>query len=224
MTKFKFLPMLVVAAAMLASCASVSKERATENRQVAEFNALSIKAPADVYFTQGETRSIKIVAPQSIIDNYKTEVVDGQLIVQCDKRHFWNAEADIYITAPTLNGISVFGAGDFECNRLRSEQPVSIEVTGAGDISIKKLLCPSASVNVAGAGDIGVAFEGAQAVDATVTGAGDLDLFFTKCGMVTCHVAGAGDINLAGEVRGLQKSISGVGDIDVSKLTILDQK
>ena len=204
MSRFKFILALVLTVVMTLSCVTVSKSRVTESRKVPAFNTLLIGAPASVHFTQGEPRGIKIVAPQSVIDQLTTKVVEGQLVVKYNKRHFRSSDIDIYITAPTLDGIVLNGTGDFECQRLSSERPVSMTLTGAGDIAIKELLCPAASLNL--------------------TGAGDIDLAFAKCGMVTCQVSGAGDIKLAGEVRGLKKSIAGVGDINTSKLSILDRQ
>src|ERR1700744_343544 len=91
-----------------------------EDRHLSGFNALDLAGSFDVYVTQGSTESVKVEAPDNIIDHIITEVNNGTLRVynKNDNGFHWgdlfgnHKKIAVYVTVKEVNSIALTGSGD----------------------------------------------------------------------------------------------------------------
>lgn len=179
-----------------------------------------------------------VVGKDSIL--HITNIEDESVGSKVTRLNFSGDECTLYITGPSISILNVNGSADFESQSTFVSDEMSINVSGAGDIDIegintksftaigngssdigiKALKADKASFNVSGAGDIDVNLIDVKYAKFQTSGAGDIDADFKDCGTADIFVSGAGDIELSGNLRQLNKGISGSGDIDVSNLKI----
>ena len=60
----------------------------------------------------------------------------------------------------------------------------------------------------------------APAMEIDIAGQGDINFVFHHCKKVSTSIAGMGNIHLSGDIESLDKSISGMGDINTDHLTV----
>lgn len=231
----------------------VEKEIGDEN---ITFDNLQIDGNVEVIFTQDSTYSIKVYGNEKAIDEYQFSTNnndDGTITEVVTLKGFeWNATKEnhnitkdtpaitVYVTAPSLTGITVYGAGDISIDEaLSQKKPFRLEVNGAGDFDAEEMDVESFTASINGAGDIDIkeikckynaefVINGAGDLDAKVkcenaklevNGAGDVDLNI-KCNVLTASCNGTGDIKLKGECNKLTKSDNAIGGIDSRDLTV----
>lgn len=215
--------------------------RVEMNLNVAKFNAIKVSVPFDVHYVQGNTETIKVLAPQSIIDHLTTKVDQSTLSIGLNGNLYsFKGKVDIWVTAPQLNAVTLIGSGDFDASQVKTggnfmvqlrgsgdieigqvtTHNATINMSGSGDIKIGRLDCSDVAASVAGSGDIKANVNGARKVDYAVKGSGDITSTLTNCGNVACRVKGSGDITLSGNVASLDKQVNGSGDIHARRLSI----
>src|ERR1700712_479231 len=190
----------------------------TEDRHLSGFNAVSLGGSFDVYITQGSAESVKVEAPENIIDKIVTEVQNGVLQVynKHNSGNHWDdmfgshRKIAIYVTAKDINGITVSGSGDVYFKEGIRTNSLKLRVSGSGDVygilEVKTL-----ETSISGSGDVKISGR-ADSSTISVGGSGD----FEGRGLVTVNtavrVSGSGDasINASGRV---DASVSGSGDI-----------
>lgn len=220
------------------------------------FDNLQIDGNVEVVFTQDSIYSIKAYGNEKAIDEYQfmnNTNSDGTITEVVNLKGFeWNSTKEnhnvtkdtpaitIYVTAPSIKNITVYGAGDIEFDSdYKHESAFSLDINGAGDFDAKEFEVVTFKANINGAGDISIKnvkckgnadflINGAGDIDTklkcenaklTVNGAGDIDLD-VKCNMLTAECNGAGDIKLKGECDMLIKSDGPIGGIDSRDLKV----
>ncbi|MCH4148778.1 MAG: DUF2807 domain-containing protein [Prevotella sp.] len=219
-------------------------------RKVKNFEKIAIFSACDVHYTQGNTTSVRIVGNADDIKDVEVES-DGTtltLMPSGRERIFGRGEGhtlEVYITTPDLTGITVKGAGGFDMKGKLDTDVLTMNVEGAGDVSIPDVICDTFNITVKGAGDVdverlecaesNVQLFGAGDIDLkqynvknsdiSVFGVGNVDVTFIHCGKAKCQLFGVGDISLKGDVQQLQKMVKGTtGSIDTDELLEGPQK
>lgn len=225
----------------------------TKNFQTKPFKKIVVKGPHTVRFTQSDTFSIKVTAPEETM-NYLLIESDGQTLHISNNRkdsdngvirifNYVDDSSIIEIQAPSLSAIGMFGSGEFittdslsaetfevtvsgsgEINLQKvSSKKADITVTGSGDVTMGELTTETANITVTGSGDIALKGKNINKTKMDVTGSGDISITFDNCNEATAGVTGSGDITLKGTLRNLKKSISGSGEVSTDGLTIIKQ-
>ena len=209
-----------------------------EDRHLSGFNAVDLAGSFDVYITQGSTESVKVEAPDNIIDHIITEVNGGVLKIHNKNDHdfHWgdlfgsHKKIVVYVTAKDLNSISVTGSGDIFFRDGIHTNSLKLSVSGSGDmvgrVEVKTLessivgsgdmkisgRADNSSVRVGGSGD----FSGRSLITINtavrVSGSGDASV--NASGKVEASVSGSGDIRYSGGAKNVSSSKSGSGDIE----------
>ena len=180
---------------------TVSGPLTTKTVDLPQFSAIESNVSADIEYSMTDgTPSLTISAPESIIDRYTFEVVDGILWIRLDgKLRSGSEKIRINIQSATLSSLHIRGAGDFRVKRGIDCPSLEIVLDGAGDIEMDGVRCE---------GDFSV----------VLNGAGDVNVTGLSCKEATVSVNGAGDADLEGEAESATLSIRGAGDIDASRL------
>lgn len=170
---------------------------------------------ANVNIYQSDSLAVKVNGNEKAIDMYEITIEDGNLTVKCKEEKNSNIPSitvDVY--SPCLSDLHVNGASDvdFKTN-YKSTDDVTININGAGDITMKDLECEKLNITINGAGD----FDSQKitcnnSAEFSINGAGDLDAE-VKANSVNTRIAGAGDASLVVNCNNLFVSCAGAGDV-----------
>jgi len=119
------------------------------DRQLSGFSSLRIQGPFDIYVTQGTTESVRMDAPVYILPRMVTEV--NGTVLDIHNRHdnwsqgpkswysdksWWHTHKRIiiYVTAKSLNGISISGSGHIFFSGGIAANNFKVRVRGSGQM------------------------------------------------------------------------------------------
>jgi hypothetical protein len=213
----------------------ISNDRRVEDRHLSGFHEVSVSGSFDVYITQGSTESVKVEAPDEIINRIITEV-DGGVLKIYNKRDFnWNnwfgnhQKIAIYVVAKDLNNIALSGSGDVYFKDGISTNALRLSVVGSGDV-LGRVQVKTLDTKISGSGDIKLSGS-AENASVSIVGSGDFtarSLTTVNCSVrvagsgdaqvnvsnsLNASVSGSGDVHYSGAVRQVSTSKSGSGDI-----------
>lgn len=195
---------LAVALAFFCASSAVADDgnvRVTQARKVENFHAINIVTVGNIYFTQGDTYSLRLEGKEKYVNNTTTTVSDGGTLTIGYKSkkpmRGNNNGIDIYLTAPTLDDLRFTGVGSFCCEKgLKLEGDLSIHLSGVGQVDIDDLRCRDLDLHVSGVGDAKVKVN-CEHVDATMSGVGNITLR-GRAKTANLHRSGIGDLDSDG--------------------------
>lgn len=239
-----FLTTLFVVVCTASVYAFADKDKAEVNRQVSGFERIRLQGSPDIKYTQGNTWSVRVKAPQKLIDRVVTRKDGNTLVVSMKSGSFFNSikgdDVTVYVTSPDLIGVEVQGSGDFESKGRVDTDYLDLSVRGSGDIDFANIICDRIKASLVGSGDIDIKYVDAKQSDIELVGSGDLKITQSKvsqtkielkgsgdvkvnckdCGTVDCRLVGSGDITLSGTIRKFNQTSRGSGDIHTDQLKI----
>jgi hypothetical protein len=207
------------------------------DRHLSGFNGVHVGGSFDVYITQGTTESVKVEAPEDVIDNVVTGVDGGVLKIYNKNEHWgwfnwgWNnhKKVVVYVTAKDLNSIVVSGSGDVLFKDGITTNSLSLRVSGSGDMQGKvdaktleskisgsgnmKLTgrTESSSVRVSGSGNFSAGDLLTVSSSVHISGSGNARI--NASDKVDASVSGSGDVRYTGTAKSIFMSKSGSGQI-----------
>jgi len=142
-------------------------------------------------------------------------------------------EIVFYVTSPDLTSVSLSGSGDFISKNKVDTDELTVTLRGSGDIDFSDIICDrlygyvigsgdldinrveslTSKFELKGSGDIDVAQYKVKQTELSVLGSGDIKVICHDCEVVNATICGSGDITLSGDIKRLNKSIRGSGDI-----------
>ena len=208
-----------------------------EDRHITGFHAVDVGGSFDVYITQGSSESVKVEAPDEIIDHIITEVDNGVLRIynKNDRNFHWgdlfgnHKKIAVYVAAKDLNAIAVSGSGDVYFKEGIHAESLRLRISGSGDmygrVEVKNLesgvsgsgdvkiggRAENSAVNVSGSGDFEA--RGLVTVNTIVHVSGSGDASVNASGSVSASVSGSGDVRYTGGAHSVSSSKSGSGDV-----------
>ena len=223
---------LIIAICMGAITAQ-GKDRLEQTVPVTQFDKVSLTAGFVVKYTQGLNHECTIFASPKDMEHVKAEVKNNQLYLSViiDKKKMkkmkystsiLSEDVIVYVTSPELVKASCVGSGEFIATTDIKSEDVKFDISGTGEIKLKKVTADHMTLNIAGAGDIKIDNVDAvcQKTVLSVAGAGEISASFSDCDELKCSIAGAGEIELKGKVANYSESIAGSGRIKKDKLLI----
>ena len=217
----------------------------TSDRRVSSFDKIELSVPYDIFYTQGTKCSVKIEGPEKLVKRIATESDGQQLKVYFPIRETFRfgrncGQVSIFITSPDVTSVVLRGSGTFVAKGKIDSDTLDLHLLGSGDMHVSDVICDQLTTFLQGSGDLTV--DNVQAVlsrvrllgsgdlcvkqqhvtttDISLTGSGDIDMHMKNCKNVSCKLIGSGDVTLTGDVATLNRSTTGSGDINVSKLTV----
>lgn len=175
---------------------TMGAQKKKETRSTEAFTKIAVSNAIDIYFTQGTDYTVLLEADQAVMDLIVTKVEKGTLFVGAKKEFSDNSKKGksrkIYISAPYLEEISIYGASDFNASVMNFNTDLKINAAGASDLKIGKCSVKSVQINIAESSDF-------SAKDVNVDGT--LQLNAAKSSDVkirTLNVTGTSQLNFAG--------------------------
>ena len=238
MKKYLVFPLIAIISLLIPSCilgglasgVYGNGEVVEEVRELDGFTGIIVSSGIDVYLTQDDVFSVKVVADENLMEIIKTEVNGRMLNVGVDKRRIRRAESKkVYVSLPELDKLRISSAGDCEGETSFSCTELDIEISSAGDLKLD-VEADEIHVNISSSGDARLSGS-VNELRATLSSAGDLNAYDLKAKRVDVNVSSAGDakvyaseelnmvsssagnIHYKGKARILQSNKSSAGDI-----------
>lgn len=215
-----------VALLTLCSCAieKGSKQKGKETTMdvnVKDFTELEIAGSFNVYFTQGNTTSVKVKGYEKYLKNVKITSDGKTLSIGIHKSwknlSYFYDDIEVYVTSPNIRGISIAGSGEFTSNNKIDTDRMYISVAGSGEVDIKDIICDKIQGEIAGSGEIDIKRITTQNAELSIAGSGDIDIENAVIDNVACEIAGSGNIELKGNIRHHTQEIAGSGSVNINQ-------
>lgn len=207
-----------------------SSTLASEQRDVGDFNAVTLSGVGNLHITQTGSESLTIEADDNILPLLTSEVVGHTLVLGTRHgAHFSPRRPIRYtLTVKDLDEIRISGAGNVEIPALGTPS-LRLGLSGAGNLTVGGLATERVEVSLSGAGNATVAGE-TRSQEVRISGAGSYNghdlasstaravisgtggAHLTVSEQLEAHISGVGGIDYAGNPT-VQKSVSGIGRI-----------
>lgn len=151
----------------------ISGNGKTETKTIAvpPFNQIKVRGKINVYFTQGRGQKIEIKAAENLIPELQTEVEDGELFLHLKSKIGRKDRIYVYITAESINGLSVADGSKFESSNTLSGENLRLDCSSGSEptISLKYAnldaeISSGAVVTLKGASDMATISESSGAM------------------------------------------------------------
>jgi hypothetical protein len=206
--------LLVCSLPALSSLAQQTKTVAINN-----FNEITVSSGIDLYLTQGNSESLKIVTSNEHLNKVVVEKNGTRLNIRYGTKNNWSGmfkdrEIKVYVSFKNLQALSASGGSDVNSQQTINVPRLSITSSGGSDIELN-LITNNLSITSSGGSDISlkgratnlnVTSSGGSDVDAkefavenarvNSSGGADVDIFVTKALDVTA--SGGSDVSYKG--------------------------
>lgn len=195
----------------------------TDNRQVGAFRALSLHTAASVVVRQGRPASVVIEADDNVAPLIEVHVDDRVLVVK-DRRRYAAKRAQIVVTTPRLERLSVRGDTTVSISGLIAPR-LTVDAGGSSAVNLASLTAETLQVETAGSSavklagivnDTAYSTSGSSAVQArelqaarvTVHSGGSSSISVWARERLVVHAGGSSEVRYRGEPE-LQSSMGG---------------
>lgn len=189
-----------------------SGEVVSEQRDVSDFDEVTLSGVGQLHITQTGSESLTIEAENNILPLLTSEVHGRRLVLGTEPGAHFSPKRPIrfILTVKDLAAVRISGAGNVETSALGA-QALRLEISGAGNMNITGLAADRLEVTLSGAGNLNCAGE-VRDQEVRISGAGS---YHSKdLASVTARVAisGAGSAYVRVSEQ-LDARVSGVGNI-----------
>lgn len=186
-----------------------------EARSVGSFHAVSISSAFKVIITQGSEEGLAVSASdRDEVQYIKTAVENGVLKIWFDdKKRSWakNRKLRAYISAKTLDAIRASGASDIDIEGTFTASSMSINLSGASDLSGRLVVSGTLDVNLSGASDVTLSGS-ANAAEFDLSGASDVKGYEFATGTCKVEASGACGVHITVD-KELSARLSGASSV-----------
>jgi len=186
----------------------------TETRNVGSFDSIDLDGSARLLVTVGDSKSVSVEAPASVIDRVTTEVEGDTLHIRTRAKDWvWingRPRVEIAVSVPQLKGLRVQGGNDVRMQGFKGGAS-SIAVQGAAHVrATGELDALTVSMQGAGFADL----SGLTADDATVTVDGIGKVIVHSKNKLDATMNGIGSILYTGAPHDVSTRMNGFGSIE----------
>lgn len=208
------------ALALVCVLASCQKERikgsgevTTEQRTLSGFTKVSVSGSTDVHITQGDNFEVKVKAYANLLPYLETRITDKELLIGYKSNsNVSNDNSEVFITMPSVTGLSTSGSSDISCSGVFvTTDPVTAAISGSGNISIESGTAPGFTIHISGSGDVKSSGLVAEDVNIEISGSGDAEVHATQS--LKARISGSGTVYYWGDPSVLDSQISGSGKV-----------
>ncbi|MEM9329537.1 MAG: head GIN domain-containing protein [Bacteroidota bacterium] len=192
------------------NCTPASGPVVTEELFLDPINRIAVEIPGEVIISQGPTQQIIVEAPQSVIDELRIRVVNGEWEIGWDNCVNGNYDLTINITVPELEQIGTSGSGSVTVQDTFTQDLVSLSTSGSGAIE-GRFDANTMECSTSGSGNISVSGE-AQNLEIRISGSGNVDTFDLPVSECEIAISGSGSASVT-VTDLLEVSIAGSGNV-----------
>jgi hypothetical protein len=213
---------LLLAVLLLTSSVVFSQNR--ETRNVSSFNRIAFRIPGKLILKQGSPQKVELEGNRELLSKIETEVDGDKLSIGRENRWMdwnWGKEdrVTVYITVPSIEGLSVSGSGDLVCEGKFTTGDLKLAVSGSGSLQIEASASGEIEANVSGSGRLQVGGN-CKSFESDVSGSGRVIVNAKIDGAADVEISGSGKIEASGSAQSIKASISGSGRVNASNLEV----
>ncbi|PJJ48778.1 head GIN domain-containing protein [Hymenobacter chitinivorans] len=183
-----------------------------ENRTVASFSRLELSIDAEVYLTQGPSRTVRVEAQQNILDVLQTNVNGERLAISYGRATVRRHEpVRVYVTTPDLSSVAVSGSGSVVGQTAWRVDNLGLSLSGSGGIDLGVLGAQSLRTDISGSGAVRLSGDAARH-ELHLSGSGAVEAYPLTTAAAEVSISGSGGAHLT-VTRTLQATISGSGKV-----------
>lgn len=202
-------------------------EAVTQSYHVGAYDAVSLSGGFSVVYTAAEECAVSIGAWEELLQ-YITVTVDNGVLKADMERTFNGRVPVLYLSAPTLNALSVSGATSLtECDTIRGDAFL-LDISGAGDFELDLDVdffemksagassvrlsgsARTAAIDISGASDISAFDLVTQTAAVNISGIGSCDIYCS--GTLDIDISGAGSLRYRGDPS-IHQDISAIASV-----------
>ena len=184
----------------------------TQTREVSKFERVDVCCGMELYLTQGSHESLEIKADDNLLDEIRTDVVNGTLEIRyrtSSNVNYWPTEpVRLYLSAVVVRQVSISGGGEFEVDTLKTDR-FDLDLSGGSDANIGNLSADQITINVSGGGDITADQLVADRLDVDLSGGSDAEIRDLTADIFTLNNSGGGTASVGGSVNDQKIDLSG---------------
>ena len=184
----------------------------TETRNVTGFTAVSVAGSTNVYITQGAVFKVEVKGYSNLLPHFETKLVNNTLQLGFKQDvNVRNDNTDVYISMPSLNGLSLSGSGNISTTgTFNGNTDFNARIDGSGNIHFSSGTTQQFYSRIAGSGNIYAVDMVANKADVTTDGSGNTEI--TASGELKVKITGSGNVYYRGTPV-ISTQISGSGAV-----------
>lgn len=186
-----------------------------ETRNLKGFTKVSLGIAGDLKIKIGPEFSVILEGTKTDLEQVVTEVSGEKLLIKQDSwRYHFKEKVSVFVTMPSMTGLSVSGSGRAEIlDAIKNADNLNLNVSGSGNLITTGLVVDELNCDISGSGNISIKSEGsADRGDITISGSGGYSGESMKIDHLNVNISGSGHcLCKAGD--SLTASISGSGNV-----------
>jgi len=191
-------------------CVQGSGTRASAERAVGGFTEVDVSGAFTVHLTAGKPFRVVVSADDNIVAHVITEVRGTRLVVSLDEGICPKQPLQVDIDLDKLEVVTTSGSAVVDASGVDS-QALNVATAGAGTITLAGQ-ASRLKASLSGAGTLHAYELSAPDVEVGIQGKGDAEVHATN--RLRGSIVGMGNIRYAGHPKDVEKSITGIGDIE----------
>jgi hypothetical protein len=183
---------------------------------LSNFQEVSVASGIDLYLSQGNAESVKVVAHESLINNVIVEKAGGLLKIRYKDNISWDRiikgqSIKVYVTCKTLTAINASGGSDVLGQNTLKNNTLSITASGGSDIELS-IASQNLEVRASGGSDVDLKGKAAN-LNVSVSGGSDINALELLVDYAKVRASGGSDANI-NVSKGLEADASGGSDVN----------
>ena len=191
----------------------------TKNMTVSNFNKVSVASGIDLYLTQGNTESAKVVGDKELVDRLILEKDGTKLNIRYRDNNSLSGmfrggkSLKVYLNVKTLNELSASGGSDVYAQQAIKADRFSLATSGGSDVELN-IICKDIIIKASGGSDLDLKGS-ATNMDLNISGGSDVDAEDFGVDYAKVHASGGSDAEIRVN-KALEADASGGSDIKFS--------
>jgi len=186
-----------------------SGNMATEARNVGRFNGVDVGGIIQLEITTQKDFSVEIEADDNLFQFIKTEVNNGVLHIETERRISTGNTILVRISAPDIESVEASGVSKVTLSGLNNSE-LKLDTSGASKVKVEGETT-NLTVDVSGASQIDA--ENLKAEIATVDASGASHVSVFAVNQLRADASGASKIFYTGSPKSVEKTSSGAGSV-----------
>jgi hypothetical protein len=182
---------------------------------VSGFSGVTLAAAGNLHIEVGAKEELRIKVDDNLLPQYEVEVDSKMLTIKLKDgaKVEPTKDVDFYLTVEELDTIVLTGAGSIEVESAVRAGQFSVDLSGAGDITMAGLNADSLDVEISGAGSLEIEAGWVDEQTVMLSGVGDYMAEKMQCGTASVEITGAGSATVW-VVTQLEVTGTGAGTVE----------
>ena len=182
---------------------------ASEDRQVAAFEAVALSGSFAVEVEVGPARSVRVEADDNIVPIVRTEVVGDVLKISSQQNFSARGPIKVRVTTPRLVAVEHSGSGSIEARAIVAES-FTASLDGSGLVRLAGR-ADTLTASIDGSGSLEAADLATTGTTVSLSGSGGAKVHASE--RVVATVSGSGAVQHAGGAKDVVSNIRGSGSV-----------